>query len=223
MKPAGRAIAALSTLAVVAAAFAVHGWRNARVDSPASRAQVDAALGTRGVAWIWPSSNGPVADRAAGYREAAVLVETLVIHAGGVERMPRMQPLALPSDVKLLPVLHVEAAVDAPDTFSNAQLDDIVAAFSRHAAEADAGAGMLQLDFEAPRRERAAYQALVARTRAALPARTRLSVTALAHWCTESDWLDHLQVDEVVPMLYRLGPQLRIGWRTGCAATPRWP
>jgi hypothetical protein len=33
----------------------------------------------------------------------------------------------------------------------------------------------------------------------------RLSVTALAHWCTQGDWLDRLPVDEVVPMLYRLG------------------
>ena len=206
MKPAGRTIAALATLTVVAAAFGLQAWLAARAKAPASRAQVDAALSERGVAWIWPASNGPAADRAAGYREAAVLVETLVIHAGGIERMPRMQPLALPVGVKLLPVLHVEAAADAPDTLSDAQSSAIVAAFLRHAGEADSGAGMLQLDFEAPRRERAAYQALVTRTRAALPPRTRLSVTALAHWCTESDWLDRLPVDEVVPMLYRLGP-----------------
>ena len=201
MRPAARAIAAVAALAIVAAAWGVQARLAAGDQRAASPAQVKTALADRGVAWIWPASNGP-----AGVREAAVLLETLVIHAEGVERMPRMQALALPAGVRLLPVLHVEAAADAPDAFSPAQVDAIVAAFLRHAGEADAGAGMLQLDFEAPRRERAAYEALVARVRAALPARTRLSVTALAHWCIESDWLDRLPVDEVVPMLYRLGP-----------------
>ena len=199
---------ALATLLVAAAtAFAAHAWQAGQARVAATPAQVDAALDARGVAWVWPASNGPTAGRAPGYREAAVLLETLVIRADGVERMPRMQPLALPSGVKLLPVLHVEAAADAPDALSDAQAQAIVAAFVRHADDAANGAGMLQLDFEAPHRERRSYQALVARLKAALPPRVRLSVTALAHWCIESDWLDRLPVDEVVPMLYRLGPQ----------------
>jgi hypothetical protein len=218
MKSAVRAIAMAAGLVVFATAVAARAWLAAREQVLATSAQVDASLVDRGVAWIWPGSNGPAAFRAPGYREAAVLVETLVIHEQGVERLPRTQPLVLPVGVKRLPVLHVEAASDAPDMLSEAQIADIVAAFLRRVDEAAAGAGVLQLDFEVPRRERASYSVLVARVRAALPAHLKLSVTALAHWCSESDWLDHLPVDEVVPMLYRLGPHAghwRAQWSRG--------
>ena len=198
---------AVASLCLAALATAAHAWTRHRARVPASPAQMDAALDARGVAWIWPASNGPTAARAPHYRQAAVLVETLRIGANDVERLPRTQPLVLPGGVAVMPVVHVEAADDAPDALSDEQASAIVAAFRRHVADASAGAGAVQLDFEAPRRERASYQALVARIKAALPPELRLSVTALAHWCTESDWLDHLLADEVVPMLYRLGPR----------------
>jgi hypothetical protein len=110
----------------------------------------------------------------------------------------------------VVPVVHVEAAADAPDSFTPAQRSAILAAVRRHAGRA--AAGLLQLDFEAPPRQREAYRALVAAAREALPAGVRLSVTVLAHWCTQGDWLDQLNVDEVVPMLYRLGPHAE-DWR----------
>jgi hypothetical protein len=172
---------------------------------PASPAEVAASL-AQGAAWIWPDSNGPQGSGDKPYREAAVLVESLVLRAGGVERGGRQQPLALPAGVRLLPVVHVEAAADAPADFTPAQREAVLAAVRRHAGTAAAGAGLLQLDFEAPPRQREAYRALVAAAREALPANVRLSVTVLAHWCTQGDWLDRLSADEVVPMLYRLGP-----------------
>lgn len=170
----------------------------------ASSAEVTASL-AHGVAWIWPDSNGPGGD-STHYGEAAVLVESLVLRAGSIERGGRTQPLALPAGVRLVPVVHVEAAADAPADLTPAQRDVIVAAALRHAATATAGAGLLQLDFEAPFRQHDTYRTLVAAIRKALPADVRLSVTALAHWCSQGDWLDRLPVDEVVPMLYRLGP-----------------
>lgn len=170
----------------------------------------------RGVAWIWPDSLGPQAGAGGGpavpYREAAVLVESLVLRAQGVERGHRQAPLALPEGAKLLPVIHVESAADAPDTFTPRQHDALMAAVRRQAPLAAIGAGMLQLDFEAPARQRLAYVQWVQAVRQALPAGVKLSVTALAHWCTQGDWLDKLPVDEVVPMLYRLGPHAQ-PWR----------
>jgi hypothetical protein len=165
-----------------------------------------AASLARGVAWIWPDSNGPRGS-AAPYREAAVLVESLVMRGAGVEHGGRTQPLALAgAAVRVIPVVHVEAAADVQSAFTPAQRDAVIAAVRRQAATAAAGSGWLQLDFEAPARARDAYRELVAGVRAALPPGVRLSVTALAHWCTQGDWLDRLPVDEVVPMLYRLGP-----------------
>lgn len=197
------AIAGIALVAAGALARAVR--QDAR--QPASPAEVAASL-AKGVAWIWPDSNGPQRPSGAAdapYREAAVLVESLTLRAGGVERGGRTQPLALPSGARLLPVVHVEAAEGVPADFSPAQREAVIAAVRRQAGTAAAGAGMLQLDFEAPPRQRDAYRDLVAAVRGALPAGVRLSVTVLAHWCTQGDWLDRLAVDEVVPMLYRLG------------------
>ena len=168
-----------------------------------------------GVAWIWPDSNGPHGDSdtpVPRYLEAAVLSESLVLRAVGVEHGGRTQPLLLPPGVPLLPVIHVEAAADAPSTLTPAHRAAVLAAVRRQAGTAAAGAGLLQLDFEAPSRQREAYVRLIAEVREALPADVRLSVTALAHWCAQGDWLDRLPVDEVVPMLYRLGPQAA-SWR----------
>ena len=207
------AMACVLGLAVLFVGQAGRHGRRADIEAPrrsvATPAMVQASLAD-GVAWIWPDSNGPPARRAdtpLPYREAALLVESLVWRADGVERGGRSQPLALPAGLRIIPVVHVEAAEDAPDQLTATQLGAILAAVHRHApvATSTQGAGLLQLDFEAPLRQREAYRALVARIRAALPAQVRLSVTALAHWCTQGDWLDRLPVDEVVPMLYRLG------------------
>lgn len=203
-----RAVACILVLAA-AGAFAWFGsHRGQDLRGRASPAQVASSL-AGGTAWIWPASNGPLSaqDDTASYREAAVLVESLVLRGDGVERGGRTQPLALPAGVRVVPVVHVESAPGTPAGFTPAQSEAVVAAVRRHARLATAGAGVLQLDFEAPARQREAYRELVARVREALPAGLRLSVTALAHWCTQGDWLDRLPVDEVVPMLYRLGPR----------------
>lgn len=181
--------------------------------APATSAQIASSL-ARGAAWIWPNSSGPSAAPGdiAPYREAAVLVESLVLRAQGVERGGRTQALRLPPGVRVVPVVHIESASDAPTEFSETQRSAVLAAVRRHAPVATAGAGVFQLDFEAPARQREAYRALVTAVRKALPDDVKLSVTALAHWCTQGDWLDRLPVDEVVPMLYRLGPHAD-AWR----------
>jgi hypothetical protein len=200
-------VACIALLASAVLAYAVHARLRAGTRGPASPAEVATSL-AQGVAWIWPDSNGPLRARsgAAPYHEAAVLVESLVLRADGVERGGRTQPLILPAGVRLIPVVHVEAAADAPADLTPAQRDAVLAAVRRQAGTAAAGAGLLQLDFEAPFRQRQAYRELVASVRSELLVGVRLSVTALAHWCTQGDWLDRLPVDEVVPMLYRLGP-----------------
>ncbi len=173
---------------------------------------------SRGIVWVWPASNGPLPVQHSTslslpgplYREAAVLVESMLIRERHIERSARQQPFPLPANAQLLPVLHVEAASDAPDLITPAQQQVIVQAAVRMAA--NTRSGLVQLDFEAPKRHRTAYVELVAAIRSALPSQVRLSVTALAHWCTQGDWLDRLAADEVVPMLYRLGPNAE-NWR----------
>lgn len=208
----------LAGIVFLAGAMLAHAVRNPAledaIEKPAAPEAVAASLAS-GVAWIWPQSNGPQAarpDTVTPYHEAAVLLESLVLRGRGVERGGRQHPLVLPAGVHLIPVVHVEAASDAPAELSVVQREAIIAAVRRHAAAAVAGAGVLQLDYEAPARQRDTFRALVAEVRAALPADVRLSITALAHWCAQGDWLDRLPVDEVVPMLYRLGPHAN-AWR----------
>ncbi len=199
------ALGALATTAGLCLAGAL-------ADKPPRVDPVRASL-VQGAAWIWPGSNGPLpaTGGAPTYRVAAVLAESLVLRSRGVERGRRSAPLPLPQGVGLLPVVHVEASADAPNDLRPEHTEAILAAVRRQGVTAVAGAGMLQLDFEAPTRQRQAYRALVASVREALPPGVRLSVTALAHWCTQG-WLDTLPVDEVVPMLYRLGPHAA-AWR----------
>ena len=67
-------------------------------------------------------------------------------------------------------------------------------------------AARVQIDFEVRRSERNVLLDLLRDVRAALPAGTRLAITALASWCDTEDWLGAAPVDEVAPMLFRMGP-----------------
>ncbi len=64
----------------------------------------------------------------------------------------------------------------------------------------------LQIDFEARASQRQVVLDLLHDVRAGLPATTRLSMTALASWCDTETWLATAPVDEIVPMLFRMGP-----------------
>jgi hypothetical protein len=63
---------------------------------------------------------------------------------------------------------------------------------------------VLQVDYEAPASQRAFFIDAIAALRLRLPA-TAISVTALASWCFNVSWTERLEVDEVVPMLFRMG------------------
>jgi hypothetical protein len=65
----------------------------------------------------------------------------------------------------------------------------------------------VQVDFEVAASQHQALLDLLADVRAGLPAKTSLSMTALASWCDTEDWLKGADVDEIVPMLFRMGPR----------------
>ncbi|OAN66900.1 hypothetical protein [Sphingomonas sp. TDK1] len=62
----------------------------------------------------------------------------------------------------------------------------------------------VQIDFEVRQSQRRILADLLHDVRAGLPRGTPLSMTAIASWCQE-DWLGSLPVDEIVPMLFRMG------------------
>jgi hypothetical protein len=55
-----------------------------------------------------------------------------------------------------------------------------------------------------------------------LPSGLPLSITALASWCMQDDWLGDLPIDEAVPMLFRMGPSDH-ALRAGAARRLRAP
>ena len=76
----------------------------------------------------------------------------------------------------------------------------------------------VQIDFEVRASEHQILRDVVTHVRAALSPSTLLSMTALASWCAHESWFDDLPVNEVVPMLFRMGPggaQIRSDFAVG--------
>ncbi len=116
---------------------------------------------------------------------------------------PRFQPLTVPPRTTLIAVARIEDDRRTSPTLSVSQrvrASRIIAWF------ANASTAAIQIDFDALRSERRFYRDLLTDVRHRLPASIPLSMTALASWCLDDDWISGLPADEAVPMLYRMGP-----------------
>lgn len=133
----------------------------------------------------------------------AYLAATFELSGDGVLVRPRFQPLTAPPRTTLIAVVRIENDRRSPPTLSASQR---AAATRIIAGLASASPAAIQIDFDATRSERSFYSDLLADVRARLPASVPLSMTALASWCLDDDWISGLPVDEAVPMLYRMGP-----------------
>ena len=136
----------------------------------------------------------------------AYLARTLDLRGDRVEVRPRFQPLTVPPHTMLIAVVRIEDDRHLPPTLSASQRSDAARII---AALAYSSSAAIQIDFDATRSERTFYSDLLADVRSRLPASMPLSMTALASWCLDDDWISGLPVDEAVPMLYRMGPDAR--------------
>ncbi|MDF3833384.1 hypothetical protein P3W85_10540 [Cupriavidus basilensis] len=134
----------------------------------------------------------------------------------------RRAPLRVATGTPLLPVLHIEAFSARHAALFN---DVALANWTRALAQAIArlGTPAVQIDFEARASQKDFYRALLARLQQQLQGRVRLSVTALAWWCSDPAWLASLPVDEVVPMFFRMGAGERAHWRARLAGPATLP
>jgi hypothetical protein len=135
----------------------------------------------------------------------------------GVKVRPRMQPLRIVPGASLMAVVRIESLRGglpgeysdqnaAPAPFSREQIFRI--ANEIVSAAQITGVGAIQIDFDATLSEHNFYRELLLEVRKYLPAEMPLSITALASWCIGDRWLEQLPpgtVDEVVPMLFRMG------------------
>jgi hypothetical protein len=152
------------------------------------------------VLWAW--------ERPVDLRElpggvgVAFLAQTITVSAMSHVTAPRRQPLRVDPSTDLVAVTRIEAPAGVPDR------RDAIAAIAADIAKTRRlpRVSAVQIDFDARASERAMYRRLLHDVRAALGSRVPLSMTALASWCLDDHWLDDLPVDEVVPMLFRMGP-----------------
>ena len=124
----------------------------------------------------------------------AFLAKTLRLEGDRVIAKPRLQPLQLAPNTKLIGVVRIET--DHP-TLSSTQLNKTAEEITKLSA-----LSVVQIDFDATVSERDFYRALLREVKPRVPS---LSITALASWCAGDRWLDDLPIDEAVPMLFRMG------------------
>jgi hypothetical protein len=202
-RPRLSTIFALSLAASVSAAALVAYFRTHARETVASvnlKSRADEIPPT--VLWAWER---PEDLRFVDSRETGVAFLSRTVYLRGEETVvrPRLQPLEVRPQTFLVAVVRIETDRRDRPALSPAQIEKTVAA-ANEAANAK-GVRALQIDFDAVVSERDFYRSLLSALREKLPERTPLSITALASWCLGDNWLAGLDVDEAVPMLFRMG------------------
>jgi len=186
------------SLAVMLAAPCAIGWPELAAGAPAHGGSARMASVPTLMLWAWeqPQDLRGIDPERAG---VAYLARTLTLTGDRVAVRPRLQPLLVPPGTRLVAVARIECDRLAPPALDPAQRRRGVALARRR------GVLGVQVDFDAARSQRGFYRELLRELRQALPDSTALSMTALGSWCVGDRWLDGLPVDEVVPMLFRMG------------------
>jgi hypothetical protein len=135
----------------------------------------------------------------------AFLAQTLVMKGDDVVCQPRLQPLKLPPQIKLIAVTRIEGikTVGEQPSLTIAQRERLLALIIKTSSLPNISA--VQIDYDAAKSEREFYRALLNDLRKQLPDNMPLSMTALASFCLGDRWLQELPVDEAVPMIFRMG------------------
>jgi len=154
------------------------------------------------VLWAWerPEALGFIDVQGIG---VAFLARTLYLSGSDVIIRPRLQPFSAPPDTQLMAVVRMASDRWRPPDLSASQREMATAALAEVGTLS--GIQALQVDFDATVSQRAFYRDVLQQLRRQLPASMPLSITALASWCIFDDWLAGLPVDEVVPMVFRMG------------------
>jgi hypothetical protein len=154
------------------------------------------------VLWAWER---PEDLRFAGPGfDIAVLAGSIVLSGETVAVNGRRYPALVPPAQPIVGVVHVEIDRRQPLVWGPSPREATIArilalADNRRFAE-------IQIDFEVRASERQMLLEVLRGVRAGLAAGRKLSMTALASWCDTERWLASAPVDEIVPMLFRMGP-----------------
>jgi len=130
----------------------------------------------------------------------AFLAATIRLQEDAAIIRPRFQPLLVPDAAKLVSVVRIEA--DSGAQLNHAQLERSVATIVETSSWPRVRA--VQVDFDATLSQREFYRNLLTELRRRLRPGVPISITALASWCLDDDWISALPIDEAVPMLFRM-------------------
>ena len=130
----------------------------------------------------------------------AFVAATIRLQAGAAIIHPRFQPLRVPDAAKLVSVVRIEA--DSSAELNRFQMERSLSTIVETSLWPRVRA--VQVDFDATLSQRNFYRNLLIELRRRLPSAVPISITALASWCLDDDWISALPIDEAVPMLFRM-------------------
>jgi len=135
----------------------------------------------------------------------AFLAQTLVLKSDEVIFKPRLQPLKVAPETRLIAVTRIESlkTTGVPTALDSNQRNQLVELILKTLELRNVSA--VQIDFDVASSEREFYRTLLQELRRRLPDNVPLSMTALASFCVGDRWLEDLPVDEAVPMIFRMG------------------
>lgn len=116
---------------------------------------------------------------------------------------PRLQPLAINPNIPTIAVIRI-VNNEEDNRLNNDQLSEATDLIVKICSQNKISG--CQIDFDVKSSEINFYKELIFETRSNLPKSISLSITTLVSWCHTGSWLEELQIDEVIPMFYRLGP-----------------
>jgi hypothetical protein len=156
----------------------------------------------RTILWAWERpENLNFIDPA--HTGVAFLAGTLYLRDSELSVRPRLQPLRIPPGTTVTAVVRIESDTSKPIEWSQNQRQKTIDAIAELSSLPAVRA--VQIDFDARQSERKFYHELLHDVRSRLDPSIPLSMTALASWCMYDNWLTGLPVEEVVPMLFRMG------------------
>ncbi len=160
------------------------------------------------ILWAWERPENLEFLDSAKYG-VAFLAQTLALSRTEVNVSPRRQPLKVNPSTKLIAVTRIETEKrsDGKPALSDEQSDKCSELIAKTAKLKNVSA--VQIDFDATVSERGFYVKLISGLRQRLPAEISISITALASFCMSDDWIRSLSVDEIVPMIFRMGADER--------------
>ncbi len=164
--------------------------------------------------WVWER---PEDLRSLNPDTTAIATLDRSIFLGNTTHLiPRHQPYRYPAGTARIAVVRIEA----PGTIAPG-LEKVAANLILDAAQVPDIAA-LQIDFDARRSQRDFYTELLRDLRRRMPHELPLSITALASWCSNDDWLRGLPIDEAVPMYFRMEPDRRYIPPDPSQSPPQW-